>query len=390
MDVNILRQDVQEFIDSNLSVDISTLALRKNPFPNIEWRLILNQISAKSKAREKLPTWFAASRIYYPERISIEQSSSETTAEYKSGLVNGESLIDLSGGFGVDDYYFSKKIKYVAHCELNAELSSIVKTNFETLGVDHVECFSGESEETLKDLNRQWDWIYVDPSRRHDLKGKVFLLTDCVPNVPELLDFYFQYSDQIMIKSSPLLDLSAGLAELRYVTQIQVVAVNNEVKELLWIISSKFTSECEITTVNILKDHTDEFTFKASDDAQVNYELPKRYLYEPNAAILKAGAFLQVAVRFGLSKLHPHSHLYTSEHLVDFPGRRFRTEKIWTYGKSEMKTLAGEKMNITTRNFPETVESLRKRWKIADGGDKYCFFTTDINEQKIALICSKI
>ncbi|MBF0695625.1 MAG: class I SAM-dependent methyltransferase [Flavobacterium sp.] len=390
MDQRILSKNVQRFITSNLTSDISKLALTKNPFPEIDYKVILNQIVAKSKAKEKLPTWFNCDDIYYPEKLSIEQTSSEITAGFKSNLVSGRSLIDLSGGFGVDDYYFSKKIENVAHCEYDIDLSAIVCHNFQVMKIDNISTYAGDSLEILKNLNQKWDWIYVDPARRHNHKGKVFMMSDCIPNVPELLPTYFNYSDNILMKTAPLLDISAGLRELPNVKSIHVVAVNNEVKELLWTLSKSFNGDPIITCVNITQDESERLVFNPSTVGISKYSLPKKYVYEPNAAIMKAGAFAAISEIFGIEKLHQHSHLFTSDELIDFPGRRFLVENIVEYNKAEMKLFSKQRMNVTTRNFPETVEEIRKKWKILDGGKCYSFFTTDIDNRKIVLLCTKI
>ena len=229
MDLTLLKPEIQEFINSNLAVDISKLALKKNPFPDANWIEVLNQISAKKKVKDKLPTFFNTTNIIYPSKTSVEQTSSEQTALYKSTLVSGDSLIDLTGGFGVDDYYFSKKMKLVIHCEINLELSEIVIHNFKLLAVNNIQCFTGDSEVILKDLSQKLSWIYIDPSRRNDVKGKVFMLKDCLPNVPDLLNFYFKFSENLLIKTAPILDISAGLSELQHVKSIHIVAVENEV-----------------------------------------------------------------------------------------------------------------------------------------------------------------
>lgn len=388
----LLAVPVQKFIRENSDTTISKLALQKNPFPEIPWVEILTQIAAKSKAKEKLPTWYAQQNIIYPSKISIEQTSSEKTALYKSNIVSGDSLIDLTGGFGVDDYYFSKKIKQVYHCELNASLSEIVTHNFELLNTKNITCFPGDSFETLKKLNQKFDWIYIDPSRRSDTKGKVFMLKDCLPNVPELIEEYFQFSDKILIKTAPILDITSGLAELEQVKTIHIIAVNNEVKELVWEIKKDYTDAITIKTINFNKEKEEVFDFVWNEKMESNsYSLPKKYIYEPNSAILKSGAFELIAHHFNLEKLHQHSHLYTSNEIIDFPGRIFKIEKIFEYTKNEMKQLLqNTKANITTRNFPETVENIRKKWKISDGGTVYTFFTTDANNRKIVLLCAKI
>jgi hypothetical protein len=392
LDFKILNLEIQQFIDSQLGVSIPQLALQKNPFPDIEWIKIVNQIEAKAKARTKLPTWFNAVNILYPSKISVEQTSSERTAEYKSSLLNGSSLIDLTGGFGVDDYFFAKTMKRVTHCEINSDLSDIVKHNFKQLRVTNIDCIAGDSLTTLQSSTEKWDWIYIDPSRRSDAKGKVFMLKDSLPNVPANLDLYFEKSDAILIKTAPLLDLAAGLSELQNVKTIHIVALENEVKELLWELHKNYSGTIGIKTVNLIKDKTDTFEFELNAEAtETNYSLPKRYLYEPNSAIMKSGGFNEISSQYQLDKLHKHSHLYTSNELIDFPGRIFEIQHVIPYSKKEIKHyLENSKYNLTTRNFPETVENIRKKWKIKDGGDSYCFFTTDMNNDKIVLLCNKL
>jgi protein-L-isoaspartate O-methyltransferase len=388
----ILSDEIQAFIDSNIDKKIAQLAFQKNPFPAVEWISILNQIEAKSKAKDKLPTWFNTKSIVYPSKISIEQTSSEKTALYKATLISGDSLIDLTGGFGVDDYYFAKKIKEVVHCEINPELSNIVKHNFKQLNVKNCTCYAGDSQKTLEILNQKWDWIYIDPSRRNDAKGKVFMLKDCLPNVPENLDFYFKKTDSILIKTAPLLDISAGLLELKNVKNIHIVALENEVKELLWELHKDYWGSVTLKTVNILKETFEIFDYILNQKSEItNYSQPEKYLYEPNSAIMKSGGFDAVGSFYHLNKLHKHSHLYTSKDLISFPGRVFEIENSIPYNKMEMKIhLENKQANITTRNFPDTVENIRKKWKIKDGGNKYTFFTTDENNHKIVLICTKI
>lgn len=392
MNFTLLNPEIQEFIDRQLGVPISQLALQKNPFPEIAWISILNQIEAKAKSKEKLPTWFHTKNIIYPSKIAVEQTSSEKTAEYKSSLIEGNSLIDLTGGFGVDDYYFAKKMGSVTHCEINSELSEIVSHNCKQLGVRNMECIADDSLVTLKRLDTKWDWIYIDPSRRNDAKGKVFMLNDCLPNVPENLEFYFEKSDAILIKTAPLLDLAAGLSELKNVKTIHIVALENEVKELLWELHKNYDGQVAIQSVNLTKTTTDRFEFILnSDSTEASYSLPKRYLYEPNSAIMKSGGFDEIGNQFQLDKLHKHSHLYTSEELIDFPGRVFEINQSISYSKKEIKThLENSKQNITTRNFPDSVENIRKKWKINDGGNSYCFFTTDMKNDKIVLLCTKL
>lgn len=391
MENPLLHTEIQEFITAHIGESLPKLALKKNPFPDVNWIEIINQINSKTKAKDKLPTIFRTKNIIYPNAISIEQTSSEQTAHYKSEIVSGESLIDLSGGFGVDTYFFSKKITSVFHCELNAELSKLVAHNFKTLNATNVSFFTGDSAEIMTQLKQQFDWIYVDPSRRNETKGKVFMLRDCLPNVPELLPFYFTFSNAIMIKTAPILDITAGLSELQNVKAIHIVAVENEVKELLWVLEKNYDGQPRIKTINITKTDSCSVDFDYSKSSFPNWSLPKKYLYEPNSAIMKSGVTEQLCDQFNVSKLHSNSHLFTSENLVPFPGRRFQIEQEIRYDKQEMKLhLANKKVNVTTRNFPETVEQIRKKWKLSDGGSTFCFFTTNMNSDKIVLLCTKI
>ena len=391
MDSLLLKPEIQAFVERNIGESIAKLALQKNPFPEVEWMSIVNQIEAKTKSKYKLPTWFAAPSIIYPRKISVEQTSSEQAASFKASVINGESLIDLTGGFGVDDYFFAKKIKEVVHCELDDELSEIVKHNFKQLNALNISCYTGDSTQTLQTLDRKWDVIYIDPSRRNHIKGKVFMLKDCLPNVPQNLEFYFKYSNKIFVKTAPLLDITAGISELQRVKAIHIIAIDNEVKELLWELDASFSGNIIIKTINILKENIEKFDFTLGDlKPNVPYCLPQKYLYEPNSAIMKSGGFDEVSIFFNISKLHKHSHLYSSDILKPFAGRTFEIQHSILYNKKEMKSfLANTQANVTTRNFPESVERIRKKWKIKDGGNTYCFFTTDMNNEKIVLICTK-
>ena len=392
MDTSLLHPEIQKYINSQLGVDVAKLALQKNPFPEVNWISILNQIAAKTKVKDKLPTYFSFENIIYPNKVSVEQTSSEKTALYKSKIVFGDTLIDLTGGFGVDCFYYSMRIKKVIHCEIDTELSAIVSHNFKQFGIENVKCIAGDGFEILSNLNEKLDWIYIDPSRRNDQKGKVFMLKDCLPNVPELLSFYFSKADNILIKTAPILDISAGLTELTNVKCLHIIAVDNEVKELIWELNIDFIGNPEIKTINIVNQKLETFNFELNSTIELPfYELPKKYLYEPNSAIMKSGGFDEIGIQYSLSKLHSHSHLYTSDERIDFPGRTFEIKKVFYYSKQEMKTnLENSKANITTRNFPDSVDDIRKKWKINDGGSTYCFFTTDLNNDKIVLHCSKI
>ncbi len=387
----LLHTEIQDFIEENLSSESTKLALKKNPFPKVNYTEIINQIVSKKKAKDKLPTWFSTKNIIYPEKISIEQTSSEATAKYKASLVSGKKLIDCTGGFGIDDYYFAKQFESVIHCEINANLSQIVQHNFEILKATNIQCYQGNSTEILEHLNQKFDCIYIDPSRRNDAKGKVFMLADCLPNVVDLQNFYYQFTDSILIKTAPILDIHAGLLELKNVAEIHIVAVENEVKEILWKIEKNFNNSPEIIAVNLEKEKQTVTKFDSSKSYLANYSLPKKYLYEPNASIMKSGVFEAVSVLFSVEKIQQHSHLYTSEELKNFPGRKFVIDAIIPFQKKEIvQYIQGKKMNVSTRNFPIKPEEIKKKHKISDGGTIFAFFTINMNNEKIVLLCTKI
>ncbi|MCF6346875.1 MAG: class I SAM-dependent methyltransferase [Flavobacteriaceae bacterium] len=391
MNKNILHTEVQGFINENLNNDISKLLFKGSPFDNITIQELVEQIESKYKAKSKLPTFYKTSNIYYPNKLNIEQTSSEITAEYKANLISGNSIIDLTGGFGVDTYYFSKRFKEVTHCEINKDLSEIVAHNFQVLNVDNTSIIPEDGLKHLQTQQQQYDWIYIDPSRRNDVKGKVFLLEDCLPNVPENLDPLFEFTDNILIKASPILDITSAINELNFVKEVHAVAIQNEVKELLFILKKAYKGSISVKTVNIANDTEQTFESEFKKNAKANFSEPLTYLYEPNSTILKAGLFNEVSHQLKLSKLNVNSHLYTSIDLINFPGRRFKIIQILPYHlKKIKKEFSISKGNITVRNFPETVAQIRKKTKLKDGGDSYLFFTTDLNNKHIVLVCEKV
>ena len=391
MNKAILHKEVQNFINTNLNTDIAKLIFKGSPFGDVSIQEIAIQIESKKRAQNKLPIWFNTPFIYYPNKLNIEQTSSEVTANYKADLVSGDSLIDLTGGFGVDSYYFSKQFKKVIHCEINAELLELTAYNFKELKALNIETIHTDGISYLQTQQSSYDWVFIDPSRRSNVKGKVFLLEDCLPNIPENLEILFKCSNNILIKASPMLDITKAIDELKFVKEVHVVAVQNEVKELLFVLEKNYTSKIKIKAVNHKKDAVELFESEFGKSSTSDYSLPQSYLFEPNSAILKAGLFNQVTHQLNLYKMHINSHLYTSDNLIDFPGRRFQIMQTLPYNLKELKKiLPGSKANITVRNFPETVKKIRKKSKIKDGGDHYLFFTTDCHNKHVIIVCEKV
>ena len=333
--------------------------------------------------------------------LSVEQCSSEITAKFKASLTQGETLIDLTGGMGVDVAYMSKKFKKAFYFEQNVDLLNVTKYNFENLGIQNVEFLEGDSVDYLT-TNAGWvqnpasvsiSWIYLDPHRRDDIGSKVVRLQDCEPNILKIKDLLFEYTDNILLKASPMLDIDLAILELGNVLQVYIVAVENEVKEVLFHIQKNKSEDVILNAINVTKNNSTTLSFTKSEEKNASIKLgsPQQYLYEPNAAIMKAGGFRYIAQHFDLQKIAPHSHLYTSEEMVEnFQGRVFKIIAVCKLDKKEIsKYLTDKKANITIRNFPLTVQQIRDKLKLSDGGNEYLFATTDAQNQKIVIFCVK-
>ncbi|MCX2584102.1 class I SAM-dependent methyltransferase [Pedobacter sp. MR22-3] len=390
MNDQLLTKAVQEYINANLHADVNKIALAKSKFPGVSSAELAGQILSKKKSEKKLPSWFHTSGIYYPPALSIEQTSSEITASYKSKLAAGRSLIDLTGGFGVDAHYFAKQLDTVTHCEINTELSGIAAYNSRVLKSDNIHFKPVNGIAYLTETTKQYDTIYVDPARRAG-SGKVFMLKDCTPDVNTHLDLLLQKSQRLMIKTAPLLDITAGLNELKQVSEIHIVSIKNECKELLWIIDHEFKGEPTIFSVS-LNEKEKVFSFKKSE-SHVNPQYADeisdfKYLYEPDAALLKSGAFNLIGQTYNLTKLHPQTQLYVG-HSVNhlFPGRIFEIQSI--LAAAELKKATDLTGNIIVRNYPAEPENLAKKYKIKPDHDQFLIFTKTAKEAYL-IIKSKI
>jgi 16S rRNA G966 N2-methylase RsmD len=375
MNTNILAKEVQNYINEHINADVNKIALAKSVFVNVSAAEIANQIAAKKKSISKLPTWFKQQNIYYPALLSIEQCSSETTGAYKASLIKGNSVLDLTAGFGVDSYFFSKQAKQVLSCEINAELAAITTHNCTVLGAQNQKVLATDGIEFLENTELNFGTIYIDPARRKN-SGKVFKLKDCTPDITSILPLLLQKAERIIVKTSPLLDISAGLNELKNVSEIHIVSVKNECKELLWVIDKIPSSETHIVcatlnqTNKILK-----FPFSAlQDTTTISIEEPHGFLYEPDVALLKSGGFNFIAQKFNISKLHQDSQLYYSDQInPDFLGRIFKVKTLLSINELKKdKALVG---NVIVRNFPANAADLVKKYKIVPSDNDFIIFT---------------
>ena len=374
----LISSDIQNYINQNLNSDLTKLLLKKSPFPDVSMQEIVQQIKGRKTAEKKFP-FLTKEGIIFPPNLNLEQASSQSTAEYKSQNLTGKSFLDLTCGFGIDAYFLSKNFDEVTLIEQNSELISIVENNWKTLG-SKANFINENLEKFLENSKQKFDVIYLDPARRDQQNKKKFLLEDLSPNLLEIEEKLHSISDKIIVKLSPLIDISYLISELKNITEIQIIAVRNEVKELVLIIENQIKKNVSIRCVNLESDEP-EFLFNFNDEKSSNSEFSEssNFLYIPNNSILKAGAFNIISEKFGLKKLHPNTHFYTSENKIEnFPGRVLEIEKI---DAKDLKK--GEKYNLVSKNYPLKPEEIKKKYKLNDGGNHYLIFTQSVYGKEI-------
>ena len=382
-----MNEATRQFIRENLNADVPTLALRKADV-GIDVPLALRQIEARHLLQKKVPQWSQNEDLLFPAHLSVEQCSSEATAKYKANLLKGNTFADLTGGLGVDVYYLSKSFKETDYVERQMELCDLAKHNFRVLDTE-IKVHNETAEEYLNHCEPK-DCVYLDPARRDVHGRKTVSISDCSPDILALQDKLLQKAKTVMVKLSPMLDISKALAELKNVKEVHILAVGNECKESVFIMERGCFSQPTLFAANLQTEQPIiRFTFDEEHDRPLRLAVGiGQYLYEPNAALMKAGCYKLLSERFGVFKLHKNSHLYTSDTLVtDFPGRIFVVERFEPYNKRLKQTFLAdvEKANIAVRNFPLEVNALRKTLKIKEGGEVYLFATTLHGEEKVVI-----
>ena len=440
-----MKESFRKFIRDHAEDDLLKLLLNASRYQE-DVKMAVVQIKARKQLKDKLPEWHKNERLIFPSTSAAEQCSSETTAIYKKRLVQqNDWLCDLTGGLGVDTYYFSQKVKRVTYLEKNKVYCDAAEANFQTLGTANVHVINGDAIDFLKNKNESANGInvfYIDPSRRGKDNRRLFAISDCEPNLKEIMDLLPMYY-KIIIKLSPMLDVSQVLKQIPSVCEVHILSIKNECKELLLVaesavppaqtcnlgalspaqicktspITSQFLeTDPIIFCVNYTGNNAEQsFCFRLSDErgevtptaksvhcppdkARDGVIVPVgknmgRFLYEPNASILKAGAFKSVVLHYGVVKLHTNSHLYTSNiQVTTFPSRIFEITDILPFNNRICKTISSviPKANISVRNFPLVVEEIRKRTRISEGGDIYLFATTLADNQKVLIKCSPL
>ncbi len=391
------------FIENHFFEDTDKLLLKyhKEKVNEIDYLYCINQIKLRRKFADKFPFFVLRKDFLFPLSLNLEQSSSEYTAAYKSMLLKqGETLLDLTSGFGVDDIYFSKKASKIVCVEQNKMLVDLLSYNFECLQAKNYICVNADAKAYLMNAEN-FDVIYIDPARRDENKNKVFEIEDSRPNVLAMMDCLLSKAKRIILKLSPMMDLKQIEKSFENISDIHIVSLKNECKEILVEILNHKVEEINYHCVDIksLSFENDNFFLcfnkiiqRKNKIIQRNNFLNQRvfkYLYEPNVSILKLGRFDALIEKYGFEKLHRHSHLFTSENLIeDFEGRRFEVLEQRNASPKALKDI--KQANITVRNFPQMVKEIRNKTKIKEGGEIYLFFTTIGNEEKICIVCKKI
>ena len=393
-----LSSETRQFINRHQSDDVRDLALQARKYPNVDMQVAITQIAGRQIATEKIPSWKEIEDIRYPKHLSLEQCSSEITARYKARLLQGETLADLTGGFGVDCAFLAGRFNAVTYVERQKELCEIAGHNFRILRLNHISIRNEDGTDYLNMMSPA-DCIFLDPARRGEHGNKTVAISDCEPDVAGLEELLLEKAGRVMLKLSPMLDLSSALKELPHTLEAHIISVNNECKELLLLLGKNPPAEIPIHCVNLSSKEEQEeqhfvFTREQEQQSGCNYtNTLGKYLYEPNSSLLKAGAFRSITANYPVRKLHPNSHLYTSDmQIKEFPGRIFQITGHCGLNKKEIKENLADlkKANLTVRNFPATVAELRKRLKLAEGGDTYLFASTLNNGQKVIIRCEKV
>jgi hypothetical protein len=365
-----LDDTVLAFIEKHRNQSLAELALVLSKKPHLPKEFILNQINGLQKAKQKLAFLVEFERFIYPSARAFSQASSEKTGTYKAGILNAKKVLDLSGGMGMDSYFFAQLAKEVTYVDWNEELVKTARANFETLKTTNITCVHSKAEDFIEQDNNHYDLVYLDPDRRA-AKEKAFKIDDCEPNVAELLPDIRKKSKQCLIKLSPMLDIQQALTQLPFCKEVHVVSVDNECKELLFLLEFGYKESPTIHCINLLKDSKQGFEFNFEQERSTGNSLGEvqNYLYEPNASILKAGAFKTVGQQFGLIKLATNTHLYTSTELQpNFPGRIIKVLEV-----SKPKKGLTKQANVVCRNFNLKPEQLKKKYNIKDGGTQFLY-----------------
>ena len=394
----------EQFIRNNLTADVRTLALGSHP-DGVDMQYALTQISGWQAARLKVPLWAATDGIVYPRHLSLEQCTSQYIAQYKASFIesilgSGFKMADITGGMGVDCFFISRSASQVYYNEMSAELCDCARINFKALGRQEIEINCGTAEDYIAGLTPDsLDLIYLDPARRGDAGRKLVSISDCQPDTVALQDDLLRIAPNVMVKLSPMLDVSKALTELHNVSNVFIIGLDGECKEITLLMQRGFTGEPEIVAIDISSDGTPQTPVSSAKSADNALPLPiadpqqlqpGTFISEPSAPYMKSALFRTIAAQTGTALLHPDTHLFWSkEKPENFPGRTFQLEVIIPFDKRSLSALTKTQANLSVRNFPEPAPQLQRRLKLRDGGSRYLIATTLSDGKRVLLDLKK-
>jgi 16S rRNA G966 N2-methylase RsmD len=383
-----------QFVQLYLKADVADLVLKfAGKKTDIDVKEAAIQIAALQKIQQKVPEWYRLD-IRFPSVLATEQCSSQATAVYKSRFAQNKTVLDLSGGLGIDTYYFTKMAKSVTYVEPQRVLVQYAERNFKTLAATNITCVESTAEVFLATNTTHFDLIYLDPDRRTASGKRVFGFHDSSPDVITLLESLLKQGSAVLIKASPMLDISLACKQLQRVAYVEVIGYQDECKELLFYIEAQENTTTP-TLAAIEIDHAGAETMRVekTENTAISFAQPLAFVYDPPASLLKSGCFHEFAAQYGLKKLHPDTHLFTSETLVaNVPGRTFALSKTCSVQADEVGAYLpkARKANLRAVNFPDDTETIKRRLKIKDGGDVYLFAVTLIDGSLAVLVCHKV
>ena len=394
----------EQFIHDNLTADVRTLALGSHPH-GVDMQYALTQISGWQAARMKVPLWAATEGVVYPRHLSLEQCTSQYIAQYKASFIegfigSGFKMADITGGFGVDCFFISRSATQVYYNEMSAELCDCARANFKALGRPEIKINCSTAEDYITSLTPDsLDLIYLDPARRGDAGRKLVSISDCQPDTVALQNDLLRISAYVMVKLSPMLDISRALTELKHVSHVFIIGLEGECKEITLLMQRGFEAEPTITAVDIKADGTPESPLSSAKSADNALPLPiadpqqlkpGTFISEPSAPYMKSALFRTIAARTGTALLHPDTHLFWSkEKPENFPGRTFQIQGIIPFDKRSLSALTKTQANLSVRNFPESAPTLQRRLKLRDGGSRYLIATTLSDSKRVLLDLNK-
>lgn len=390
--------ELKEFIISHRTEDPLSLVLQQKKYPQWDMKFVAQQIEGYRMAQDKLPTLSLCDDFVYPPKLNREQCSSETTALFKAmEYAKGKHIADITGGLGIDTVFMAKYAATVDYIEQNEELHDIAAHNFRALELGNVNAHCSDSINFLKNTNKHFDLIYADPARRDNQGRKVSALENCTPNILENIDLLLSKADMLLIKSSPMLDITEAVAQLKHVSEITIVAVKNECKEILFLCTgnvSDTSPKCHC--INFKSNGSvDKITFNREEETTLSIPYSaniEQYIYDPNVTLLKGGAFKTTSILYDIKKIHRNTHLYTSEKKIEqFAGRIFKVIKeLHPSAKEIAKDIPNGKAHVITRNYPMSSEELQKKLRLKEGGDLYIIGLTKRDDKKAIYLCEAI